>query len=274
MSPFTNDVALSPRATQFGIPRQIIQFGEPPGTPLPPVVETSMASVRAFAAAYDYEYLLLTIPDVVPLLTAIAREVPTAAALIRECQNFGQLSDLLRFSWMHINGGWWFDWDLEVVHETAFAQWMETNADYEWTCIIDDSNDYVCTEVLGATPGNSISRPFLEWVTSRNISEDTLSWYMRANDLEFEHDFPLGPEFFTRFLRQKQTVRRGYRLVPQSHTYQASFDQIINNRSFESTPDDPRPIAHHWVHGWKRQVDFSAWKNSVLRTIDQGRHTT
>jgi hypothetical protein len=84
--------------------------------------------------------------------------------LLATCSDLGTLSNLVRNLVLTEEGGWWFDWDLEVVHADVLERWLAAHRDFTWIGIIDHENDVVGTEFQGGAPGNHVNAEFLRWL--------------------------------------------------------------------------------------------------------------
>ncbi|MFG2133831.1 hypothetical protein ACGFNV_39560 [Streptomyces sp. NPDC048751] len=231
------------------IPRRIFQFAHDPAA-VPPLCRDSMSSVSEFAGRYAYEYRLLTLDDLPSIMGTYDSDAPLH--LMPRCRNFGDLSDVLRNLLIDRHGGWWLDWDMHVVHPRQLDDWLNQNSDFEWTGVIDDTNDIVANGLQGGVAHNKINLGFLEWVASNLHGQDQHASFFLA-----------GVHEFTRYLKSVGFVDRRLRLVPMSHTLQAFYSEIKGSPegvSVEPSPANPQPVFHHWVHGWEENsFDVPAW---------------
>ncbi|MEV5710491.1 tail fiber domain-containing protein [Actinoallomurus sp. NPDC052274] len=245
-------------------PRRIFQFAHRLDA-IPPLCRDCMASVQDFAAAHGYTYRLLTLDDL-PALIHDATRPPALADgtdqflpdLLRRCRNLGDLSDLVRSILLDQHGGWWFDWDLRVVHPDRLADHLQAAARFHWSGIVSEDDDIVSSEFQGAAPANPIHRGFLDWLASTTHHRDP-------------GQFLAGPHEFTAYLRTIGFIDHRLHLDPLGHTFQAGYTQVKRFAAFPD-PADPRPLFHHWVHAWAKPFDLSAWINDHFPPAEREDH--
>jgi hypothetical protein len=222
------------------IPQRIYQFAHDHRS-IPPSCRAWMTTVSAFAERAGYEYRLLVLDDLRRFRTF--RHDRHFADLLQSCPDIGAVSDLVRNMALAELGGWWFDWDLEVIHPDALDSWLRSHADFEWSGIIDDENDAVASELQGGSAANPINTGFLDWLDPY-VPDGFRFW--------------AGPHPFTDYLRGRSFVDHRFRLVPVPHTFQANYREVKSGA--QPSRDDPRPLFHHWIHAWiDNDFNFSHW---------------
>src|SRR5712671_1954477 len=235
------------------IPRRIFQFVHDERS-IPEQCRSCMDGVRCFAADYGYEYSLLTLNDLASI--GLCVQDARARRLLNRCLNLGDLGDIVRLMLLAEKGGWWFDWDLQVMNPATLDRCLREHSDFHWTGIIDHENNVVATEFQGGTPGNFISRGFLDWL-ARSDTENATPGGQLA-----------GPYSLTGFLRQTQLVDHRVRLIPVRHCFQATYSEVKEKGIGPSTVD-PRPLFHHWVHVWiGHPFDMRAWFRTLSTQVD------
>lgn len=235
------------------IPRRIFQFVHDV-TAIPDACRGCMDGVRSFAADYGFSYKLLSLDDVTSI-GPCAQEDGVRRVLDR-CLNLGDLGDIVRQMLLLEHGGWWFDWDLQVMHPAALDRQLAQHSDFHWTGIIDHENDVVATEFQGGAPGNFISRSFLDCLARPDTQE-------RGSTEQLA-----GPYQLTRFLRRTQFVDHRVRLIPVRHCFQATYTEV-KEKAIRPSTEDPRPLYHHWVHVWiNHPFDVQTWVRTLAARPD------
>jgi len=159
---------------------------------------------------------------------------PEYLDLYRQARNPAEASDIARLAILCLHGGYYIDWDIELLDPTAMAGFMESHRNEHGWAVVDSSNESIANELLAFAPRSELLLSFLRHLSGVPVSQ-------RPPTPQFS-----GPWGFTEWYR-----RSGYslRLFETCELFQFRY-------RYDLCPTKGQPMVHHWMHTWLEGSPF------------------
>lgn len=148
-------------------------------------------------------------------------------------RNHGEAADIARYLIIHTYGGYYVDWDIELLDVSGFLKLGETYS--EGYMIVDPANGTLASEYFCSTPNDK----FLI-----NLTSDIVNLYNTG-----KRNYMFTPQYSGPYrmrdslLLHKETVMVS---VPIKEVFAYDYTEIRNPPDGTIT----QPLIHYWVHSW------------------------
>jgi hypothetical protein len=146
----------------------------------------------------------------------------------RQCRNRSEASDIARLAILYLHGGYYIDWDIELVDPAAMSRFMEAHCNEDGWGVVDSRNNTLATELYASAPRSEVVMGFLRHLCGIPLEE-------RPPSPQFG-----GPWGLTAWYRQS-----GYRLrlFETGELFRFRYKYV-------PCPPGNQPLIHHWMHTW------------------------
>ncbi len=151
----------------------------------------------------------------------------------KNARNHAEAADIARYLIIHLYGGYYADWDVELLNLNTFTELSERNPD--GYLLRDPPNGTLASEYFCACTAD----PFL-----LNLVKDIVELYNNNQRKTMETPQYSGPYRMRDSLIKHPQTKMSLIDVKDAFVYDYSE---IRNPSFITTD---RPLIHYWVHSW------------------------
>ncbi|HVI43847.1 MAG TPA: glycosyltransferase [Chitinophaga sp.] len=163
----------------------------------------------------------------------IAEHFPFALPALLHARNHGEASDIARYLIIHHFGGYYMDWDIELLDADAFEQLG--SAAPEGFLVTDPFNDTLASECFAAVTGEAYLL---------SLAKDIVDLYNSGLRDNYKTPQYSGP------YRMKDSFQlhnnSSQRLIPVNDVF------VYNYREIRAMPKRTatQPLIHYWAHSW------------------------
>ena len=164
----------------------------------------------------------------------IEKEFPFALDAFKNARNHAEASDIARYLIVYHFGGYYFDWDIELLDPDEFIQLCEQNR--SGFLVQDPVNCSLASEAFAACPGESYLKILVE-----NIVTIYLNGYRDSlSTPEYSGPYRMREVYY--FLQRNSRQK----LLPIKEIFVYDYWEIR-----EKPPYNGRaPMIHYWLHSW------------------------
>lgn len=156
-----------------------------------------------------------------------------ALEAIIKARNHAEAADIARYLIVHHFGGYYFDWDIQLLNPNTFIDICEYNP--EGFLVIDPFNDTIASESFSANAGNDYLLALV--VEIIDIYEKGLRDGMGT------------PQFSGPFRMKDSLQKNGpgnLKLIPVKEIFAYDYNEIRAMIPREIV----QPMIHYWLHSW------------------------
>jgi len=153
---------------------------------------------------------------------------------IENARNHAEVADLARYAIVHYFGGYYFDWDIELLNKERFLYLCDSNP--LGFLIQDPINQTLAPEAFSALPGEFFFNCLLDNIVdifSNNFRDSMPTPH-------YSGPFRMREVFYF----HKQRTRQSIKLVKEVFLYDYLEIRQMPPREVEV------PMIHYWIHSW------------------------
>ncbi|MGO1594996.1 MAG: glycosyltransferase [Sphingobacterium sp.] len=158
---------------------------------------------------------------------------PFAMEAVVNARNHAEASDIARYLIVYVFGGYYVDWDVELLDAEGFLSLRSSNPN--GYMLIDPPNLTLASEYFNAAVADSYLL---------SLTQDIVELY--NNEERHYHNTPQysGPYRMRDSLAMHNNTRMN--ILPVKQVFAFDYREIRN------PPDKPivQPLIHYWVHSW------------------------
>ena len=162
----------------------------------------------------------------------ISTNYPFALEAFLDARNHAEASDIARYLLVHHTGGYYMDWDIELLHIDRFIELIQkTETGF---LLQDPANLTLASEAFSA----GRHEPYL-----LSLVKDIVDLYNRG-----QRDSMGTPQYSGPFRMRDSLLTSGTRqsLVPIKEAFLYDYTEI----RIKPEPPVQRPMIHYWLHTW------------------------
>lgn len=170
------------------------------------------------------------------ILEFIKNEYAFTLDAVKNARNHAEVADIARYAIIHFYGGYYVDWDIELLNRERFIDLCATAP--QGYLIQDPVNQTLAPEAFSALPGEE----FLYHLLDNIVDVFSNNFRDSMPTPQYSGPFRMREVFYF----HKQNTRQSIKLVKEVFLYDYLEIRQMLPREIEV------PMIHYWIHSWMR----------------------
>lgn len=154
---------------------------------------------------------------------------------LQNARNHAEVADIARYAIIHYYGGYYMDWDIELLDPFKFNEICLSNP--KGFVIQDTKNNTLVPEAFSALPGESFLESLLNNI--KILYECGVRDFMDTPN--FSGPFRMREVFYATNMKTNQNI------LKLKNMFLYDYEDI---RDFKQKNRQDIPLLHYWVHSW------------------------
>jgi mannosyltransferase OCH1-like enzyme len=194
-----------------------------------------MHCINSWEIVKEHEYEIKIWNDAL-LEVFIAKEYPFLLPAFTQARNYGEASDIARYLIVYHYGGYYFDWDTELLSLNKFFNLSAQNS--EGFLVQDPVNDTLSPDTFSALAGEEYLYNLLENICY--IHESGL--WLHLKTIDYTGPYRMREVFYFTKKKTRQNI-----IKPKDILLYDFWE--IRQQPFR---DEEIAMVHYWEHGWMK----------------------